>query len=198
MRIKVKIEIIGLTKPLVWREMWIPMDITFHKFHMLIQAGMGWKNYHLYQFGESRTSRYFIIKSPYAEEMAGINAKKVPVADFLLDYFNSVNMARAMDRIPDERIYYTYDFGDNWEHNIDILDFEQSDNTNPEITDGGGACPPEDCGGIHGYNDLIKNLASGKRKAQEALEWLDVCGYKDFDPGVFDMDEAQMRVKKVK
>ncbi len=199
MRVKVKIEMIGLTKPRVWREMWIPMDITFHKFHMLIQAGMGWKNYHLYQFGESRNSRYFIIKSPYAEDMSGVDARKVKVEEFLMAYFNDVNMAKAMGRIPNERMYYTYDYGENWEHSIEILDFERSDIWRAELTDGAGACPPEDCGGVPGYQNLIKTLSSGKmREKDELRQWLNDCGYRDFDPSVFDMEAAKMRVKKVK
>jgi hypothetical protein len=198
MRIKIRIDLLGITKPKVWREMWIPMNITFHKFHLLIQEAMGWKNYHWYEFAETRDSHFFIIKSPYAEDMPGVNAKKVLVDGFLLAYYNSVTLAKAMARIPHDRIYYTYDYGDHWEHCIEILDMEPSDYRRAELIGGSGACPPEDCGSIYGYQDLIKALASGKAKAKNMLHWLEECGYNGFDPDEFDLEMARLRVGKVR
>ncbi|HZV25314.1 MAG TPA: plasmid pRiA4b ORF-3 family protein, partial [Acidothermaceae bacterium] len=67
------------------------------------------------------------------------------------------------------RFRYTYDFGDDWHHEI--------------LVDAKGACPPEDCGGVWGYADLKEILADPSHdEHQERLEWLELDDANEFDP----------------
>jgi hypothetical protein len=83
---------------------------------------------------------------------------------------------------------YTYDFGDNWEHKIQlekILPREEGV-TYPICIKGKRACPPEDCGGIWGYAELLEILGNPNHEEyEEMLEWLGG----EFDPEHFDVEE---------
>jgi len=85
------------------------------------------------------------------------------------------------------RFTYTYDFGDNWEHVIDvekILD-EDADGQYPRCVDGQRACPPEDVGGVWGYEAFLEVMRDPKHpEHEERLEWVG----EEFDPEEFDKD----------
>lgn len=83
---------------------------------------------------------------------------------------------------------YEYDFGDSWEHEMlleKILPAEP-DVFYPRCLKGKRACPPEDCGGIWGYAELLEELRDEAHSEHETyLEWLG----DDLDPEAFDLDE---------
>jgi hypothetical protein len=87
------------------------------------------------------------------------------------------------------RILYEYDFGDSWEH---TLEFEgsrpaEAGKEYPVCLEGARACPPEDCGGVWGYADLVKAIGSKRHpRHKELLEWLGGT----FDPEAFDAAKA--------
>jgi hypothetical protein len=102
--------------------------------------------------------------------------------------------AKAVDKIK-----YIYNYGDYWEHTIEVLDLDRSTTTSPEIVAGEGACPPENCGGIHGYEDLKMNVRTGKPSeihGDHFRPWLKKVGYKTFDPDVFDIEGARKKLVK--
>jgi hypothetical protein len=86
---------------------------------------------------------------------------------------------------------YNYDLGDGWRHEIlfEGMLLPSSDTKYPVCLAGGGACPPEDCGGPSGYDEMLTILKTGKGKAfQEMKDWLEhhqKC-YWPFDPRAFD------------
>jgi hypothetical protein len=84
-----------------------------------------------------------------------------------------------------DRMHYTYDFGDSWEHDIVLekqLDPDPGEQS-PTCLAGKGACPPEDCGGSWGYADLKESLADPSHEAHEDMhEWLGLDNAADFDP----------------
>lgn len=84
---------------------------------------------------------------------------------------------------------YEYDFGDGWEHQIlleKLLPFDDAQAL-PICVKGKRACPPEDCGGIFGYADLLRTLADPTDpEHQEMLEWLGG----PLDPEAFDIDDT--------
>ncbi|KAF0151421.1 MAG: plasmid pRiA4b ORF-3 family protein [Ignavibacteria bacterium] len=94
---------------------------------------------------------------------------------------------------------YEYDFGDSWIHTVKFEKILQAavDEKYPKCIDGKMACPPEDCGGIYGYYDLLKVLRNPKNEDyNEMLEWLGG----EFDPKKFDpkdvvFDNPQKRFK---
>jgi hypothetical protein len=111
---------------------------------------MGWKNYHLYHFktpeinlGDLR----LLLEDGYDEmDMNPVEGKTVMVEDI----FTQVG----------QTIEYIYDYGDDWEHTIELLEIDKEPLliTLPVIVSGKNACPPEDCGGPHGYAALKKIL----------------------------------------
>src|ERR1035437_10391333 len=87
------------------------------------------------------------------------------------------------------RFAYTYDFGDNWEHTIA---FEKSEpavegQSYPVCIAGKRNCPPEDCGGVWGYEELLAILADPAHP--EHAEQIDWTG-EEFDPDEFDRQLA--------
>jgi hypothetical protein len=87
------------------------------------------------------------------------------------------------------KVMYTYDFGDNWEHSI-VLEKQlppHPDEKYPVCTDGRLACPPDDCGGIPGYYDLIEAIADPEHERHEEIsEWIG----DDLDPKTFSVDNV--------
>jgi hypothetical protein len=194
---KIRIELLDAKKPKVWREMWVPMAITFDQFHEILQACMGWQNYHLYSFQESLKSRYFHIMRPPFDDLPGIDASKITIESILWGYYNAYQMSLNMDVINQvDKLYYIYDFGDQWEHEISVIDYDLTPIKHAEITDGEGACPPEDCGGIHGYERMKKYL-DGKMSKKEYYDWFTAINAEGFDIHHFDMEKHNKMLKKI-
>jgi hypothetical protein len=92
-----------------------------------------------------------------------------------------------------DRLRYTYDFGDDWEHDIvvEAVGDVEAGVSYPRCVAGRRACPPEDCGGIWGYSDLLETLADPAHKEHEdRLEWLGLSSAAEFDPDAFDLDQV--------
>jgi hypothetical protein len=99
-----------------------------------------------------------------------------------------------------ETVRYEYDFGDGWEHEIVLeqLLTAEPGGRYPTCTAGASACPPEDCGGVHGYADLIDTLADPTHpEHQQLLEWLGIEKGSDFDPAHFATADANRRLDTV-
>ena len=83
--------------------------------------------------------------------------------------------------------HYEYDFGDSWEHKILLEKIFPFDNKMalPVCIKGKRACPPEDCGGIWGYEEFLKTISDPKHpEYEDMLEWLGG----EFDPEEFDLE----------
>lgn len=162
------------TKPPIWRRVLVDKTTTFEKLHHIIQIVMGWTDSHLYEFDIDG----YIIADTNQEFDDDFGNKIIDASTVTLE--NIITNTK-------EKFNYTYDFGDNWEHQIVVEKFLSCDTKTkyPICIDGKLNCPPEDCGGIHGfYNllDIIGNKRHPERK--EILEWLG-----DYDADYFDKDE---------
>jgi hypothetical protein len=94
-------------------------------------------------------------------------------------------------------VRYTYDFGDDWEHDIVLEKILPADpgTAYPVCLAGKGACPPEDCGGAWGSSDLKATLADPSDDEHEAmLEWLGLDDASEFDPAAFSPDAVNARL----
>lgn len=161
-----KVSLLG-TEPLVWRKFLAHDFIKLSELHMLIQMTMGWEARHLYEFKINGIS--FMEKD---DEIGG-NAVD-PESAILSDVIGIV-----------KKFTYIYDFGDGWQHEVEIINRCDHDPKlkYPICIAGENACPPEDCGGIYGFDQLKKTLKTKNSKAKdEALEWLG--GY--YNPNSFD------------
>lgn len=170
---RLRIELTG-TNPLVWREFWVYGDCSLNKLHHIIQAVMGWTDTHHYEF-EHGGQRYAV---PHPDDALSKNPPKDS---------RRANLAKILE--PGDELEYVYDFGDNWCHQIKVLmreDIDQPPMSIAAVTAGERACPPEDVGGIGGYEEMLRLLNSNDLEDQEEAdswrEWLD----ENFDANQFD------------
>ncbi|MFA4955654.1 MAG: plasmid pRiA4b ORF-3 family protein [Candidatus Methanoperedens sp.] len=165
------------TKPPVWRRIQVPQTYTFYDLHVAIQDVMIWSDYHLHEFEIKDPSTGLKVAIGFPEDEFGrdiLVGQKQKIAK----YFSLENPYAD----------YIYDFGDFWQHKIQlekILPREESIEY-PICIKGKRACPPEDVGGIGGYEDFLKILKNPKHKEyEEMLEWAGG----EFDPEQFDCEE---------
>jgi len=176
---EIKVSING-AKPAIWRRFRVSGNITFYKLHRVLQEVMGWNNYHLYEFQVGE----LILGEPDPEYSGEIrNANRVKLSEIL---------SREMDKF-----IYIYDFGDGWQHEVTV---ERILPSNEELrhaicVEGERACPPEDCGGIGGYSNLLKIIRNpAHERYKEIVEWLGG----EFDPKRFDIAEVNRRLRGVR
>ncbi|MBS1252199.1 MAG: hypothetical protein MAG451_01237 [Anaerolineales bacterium] len=157
-------------RPTIWRQIQVPGIVDLWMLHEVLQVTMGWANYHLWQFT--------IDGGEYGEPSP---ADWYPVEDAGEVRLSQVARGEGVG------FSYTYDFGDNWEHEILVEKVFQAD---PEVRypvciAGERACPPEDCGGVWGYADLIEIIQDPEHEEhQEMAEWVG----DDFNPEAFDLE----------
>jgi hypothetical protein len=169
---------LGDIKPPVWRRVEVT-DSTLSKLHEIIQIVMGWDGYHLWafdiggeQYGEDPTG-----------EMEMTSARKVKLSQIV--------------QAGVKKFRYTYDFGDNWDHVIQVEKVLEADPQvkYPRCVKGSRACPPEDCGGAWGYGDFLNAIQNpGHESHEEMLEW--VGG--EFDPEAFDIEAVNKELASVR
>jgi hypothetical protein len=213
---QIKIELIN-SKPLIWRRVLIPADITFRRLHDTIQLSMGWFDAHLYEFefkeeklritnDEESFEEYKFYKKRYKNNL--ITAEELEDDPFgitkrILETAVKLPQTVKIDGYIEKykNINYVYDFGDYWEHNIK---FEKIiDNYEfgyPKIVEGNGACPPEDVGGISGYKDFLKIWNNPKDPEYEDNKtWGESQHYRPFDIYFYNnLLKSCLKIKKVK
>jgi hypothetical protein len=164
---QLKISLEG-AKPPIWRRLLVNSDIKLDVFHTALQISMGWTDSHLHQF-ISQDKKFY-----------GIKDEDFEIEGFEMIEENTVRLSTLLKAEKDS-ILYEYDFGDGWVHKIileKILDFDPAKKL-PYCVTAKRACPPEDCGGIWGYADLLKIIEDPEHDEYEGmLEWLG----DEFDP----------------
>jgi hypothetical protein len=171
-----RIELLGVEPP-IWRRIQVPESYTFWDLHVAIQDSMSWRDYHLHAFR--------VVGS---EDVIGIPDKE---GDDPLETRPGWQL-RVHDYFTAEcpLAVYEYDFGSAWIHEIRFEGVHDavSGVAYPLCSGGARRRPPEDCGGVNGYYDLLKVLADPSHAEHESkLEW--VGG--SFDAEHFDTSEIQ-------
>jgi hypothetical protein len=174
--VQIKVKLLGVTKPPVWRRVQLRADTRLDQLHEILQAALGWENYHLHAFS-------------FGEQEFGPRDPELG-----LDFSDERRVTLGELTDLGARFRYTYDFGDNWEHEIlveDLLDPDPETHY-PILVAAKGACPPEDCGGTWGYADLKEILADpGHDEHQERLEWLGLENASEFDPNAVTLEQLE-------
>lgn len=156
--------------PPIWRTVDVPTSITLKVLHDIVQATMGWFDYHLW------------------EMVIGGQTYGLPMDD---DWGTAPRKIAERVRLRDvlapgsTRIDYTYDFGDNWEHTLIVSDVRpgEAGTAYPRFIGGERNCPPEDCGGIPGFYEMLEAGADPEHSEHaEITEWLD-----EYDPDELDV-----------
>jgi hypothetical protein len=164
----IRIELVD-TDPLIWREVEVPTSITLKALHDIIQAVMGWFDCHLWEFTVA-TRKYGLPMDEDWGTEPRFDASKVRLRDVLAPGKTIID--------------YLYDFGDSWEHRLMISGVRQGDSalSYPRYIGGERNSPPEDCGGIPGFYELLDAIADPDHPNHaDMVEWLD-----DYDPETFD------------
>lgn len=160
-------------EPRIWRRFLLREGATFLDLHHAIQDACGWENAHLFAF--RRGDRSAVAGVPTDFDLGfgppDPDAAKVGAAEYLRRHWT---------------VAYEYDFGDSWEHTVELKAVPTLDERfTRRIVDGARAFPPEDCGGLPGYEDVVVVAAGGEapyRDTDELREWLG-----DWDPEHFDL-----------
>lgn len=167
-------------KPAIWRRFLVPKTIPLQRLHMVLQLTMGWTNSHLHQFKVGD----LLFGEPDAE---------YPEAN-TIDY-RTLELRHIAPR-RGSRFVYEYDFGDSWEHLIEVEDelpAEAAGSPLPRCLEGQRACPPEDCGGLTGYRELLRSLRRRTARTRDGrAEQADAT----FESERFDVHEANARLAR--
>jgi hypothetical protein len=178
-------------RPPIWRQVQVPMDFRLDQLHTLIHLVMGWDDYHLHEFELAAPGR---ARWPERRFMPA-EAMAVALDDEAEDE-STVSIGELCPQVND-KLVYTYDFGDDWIHEVKvqkILSAEPGENY-PLCLKGKRACPPEDCGGPWGYENLLAILSNpGHEEYEEMLDWIGG----DFDPEKFDLEGIAEDLRGVK
>jgi hypothetical protein len=158
-------------KPPVWRRLLLSSELMLDDLHEVLQQAMGWTDTHLHQFlaGENKMdpfATHYHMQFMLDDGAEGVLENRVRLDELLTG--------------PKDRLFYWYDFGDDWEHTLVVEKvLPRFGDEPPAICIGGArACPPEDCGGIWGYYDLL----AGKTIFEDD-EF-------EFDPTYFSVEET--------
>ena len=164
-------------KPSIFRTFYFPADSGFMELHTAIQEVMGWDTAHLFAF---RKGRDLEIGIPTTNDFFNFNYTVLDISKTKLKGFLES---------PKDTINYEYDFGDSWEHKVDVqkvfseIELPQL----PFCIKGANACPIEDCGGVWGYANILEILNAKKHPDYEEMnEWYD---FENLKPYLFDIAE---------
>lgn len=191
---ELKITLCG-SKPPIWRQIAISSDTRLNELHEVIQIVIGWTNSHLHQFIVSNRSR----KEYRSLGKSGWTHLERRLSDprFELEDTENENEVMLGDLAPavKSKFIYEYDFGDSWEHLIEVvkIGLPIEGVKYPVCLAGKLACPSEDCGGLEGYYNMLEALKDPKcEDYKDMLAWVG----KDFNPEQFDVDEINAILAK--
>lgn len=168
---QLKVTLRGVRPP-IWRRIQVSGRTSLFELHDILQVVMGWENGHLYEF-EAGRARYGEADPDWGLDVLDAAGAK---------------LSRVAGR-EKAKLRYVYDMGDHWEHEIlveKILPAELGKRY-PVCLTGRRACPPEDCGGVWGYSELLEVLKDPKHEEYEdRMEWLGEA----FEPETFVVAEV--------
>lgn len=174
------------SKPAIWRRIQVPGNITLIKLHYALQVLIGWQDQHLHQFTVNGA-----LYGMRVEDWQDATPE-------LLDE-HGVRLYRLAP-VAGTRLLYEYDFGDGWQLEIIIEDIKAASLSQEGIghvvcLDGQRAGPPEDVGGIGGYEEFVK--AIGNSRHPEHSSWLEWIGG-SFDPEKFDLEAVNRGLQRIR
>lgn len=159
-------------RPPIWRRVQVRSDATLGHLHWVIQFAMGWTNSHLHAFS--------IQGMEYSMLMPDLGLDDLDMLDEQPVKLSKVITGEKF------KFFYTYDFGDSWEHEVlveKVLTAE-ADTDYPTCIKAKRACPPEDCGGSWGYQEFLEAIKDADHPEHESmLEWVG---------GSFDPEDAEL------
>lgn len=169
-------------QPAIWRRVEVPMTAALKALHDVIQAAMPFDDYHLFEFRAD--GKRYAIPNPEWDNMRDrtYSAK-------------TMRLGALVDR-GITKLAYTYDFGDDWRHTVTIEAIADADPAveYPRYIDGACRAPPEDVGGIPGFELFLDAIADPSHEQYRELKrWHG----RLFDPEHVAEDEIITRMQKL-
>jgi hypothetical protein len=177
------------SQPKIWRRIVVPSDMKLDWLHDVIQRLMPWTNSHMH---------HFMVGAPYGRDCTFYGRPNPEFAGMGSEELDEKRYTIA-DIAPGAKakFIYEYDFGDGWQHEIVVEKILPPDASFKHIIclAGKNACPPDDCGGIPGYYNMLEIIADPKHPDHEHMkEWLGG----EWDLAQFDLDEVNDALKRFK
>lgn len=174
---ELRVTLLDVTPP-VWRGLRVPSALTLSALHAIVQEAFGWEDRHLHEWRAGDVTYGLADEDSWGEDLADESAA------VLGDVAGVEDVLR-----------YDYDFGDGWEHLVEVVSVAPYDPSLAPVACLGGAraCPPEDCGGPAGYEHLID--AWGDPDDAEHDDVVEAMG-EDWDPDAFDLAEVDRRLER--
>jgi hypothetical protein len=176
---QIKVTLLG-TDPPIWRRLLVPADLTLEQLHDVLQRVMGWEDCHMHEFriGQQRFGKPDPMEQAFGAPRTANEG--------------TARLSSVLGRVATKAMY-TYDFGDSWEHQIVVEKrlAPEPGRAYPTCLAGERHGPPEDCGGISGFYNLLEAISDPEHEQhEELLDWLgDV-----FDPEAFSVAEVNRRL----
>ena len=164
--------------PAIWRRLVVSADVTLDVLHDILQLTLGWTDSHLHDFqvGDARFGM-----ADVAEELLVVDERAAPIGAVARDSTTFI---------------YLYDYGDNWEHAITVESISDptAEPVVVECLGGARACPPEDCGGVGGYENLLRVLADPTDEEHRDMKrWVG----RGYDPEKFNLDKVNKKLRTI-
>jgi hypothetical protein len=171
------------TEPPIWRTVRVRAASTLADLHDVIQAAMGWEDAHLHYF-----------------RVGAVRYSSSALGGFDVDWDDDMQDERGarlsdLIRRKGQRLTYEYDMGDSWQHGVRVEQLLEPEEgvRYPVCVAGERACPPEDIGGVWGYErtaEAVRDPADPDH--EDMIEWVG-----EFDPEAFDLEEANRRLRRL-
>lgn len=183
-----KIQLRGVKKPPLWREVQIPANFNFEQLHQVIQTLFGWDNSHMWQFEATPYSHGYRI-GPHMEDI-GLGDGPTDIAD-------ETPVTKVLKN-PKDKMVYVYDFGDDWVHDISVKEVLDVKTGHPVCLKWKSDNPMEDIGGIWGFEEF-REMADPtvKHTKKEIKEFLDNHWFDSMDDFQQFMAEHQFNLNDV-
>jgi len=167
--------------PHIYRIIQVPDEITFYQLHCLLQLSFGWTNSHCHEFRDIFKQQAVFTNMIHSWEQdmpKAVDSRKVKIKEYLLE---------------NAFMLYVYDMSDNWVHGLFVekVLVPATEQIYPICIAGAKSCPPEDCGGLGGYYEMLAILRRGKGELyKQYLQWLGG----EYDPEYFNMEQVNSRL----
>jgi hypothetical protein len=183
---KLKVQMRGVSKPPVWREVYVPSSFTFDQLHEAIQALYGFFDSHMWNFGiEPYDDSLCIAEEGLVEDCTHDSSET-----YLSEFFKQKG----------DRLAYIYDYGDSWIFDISLVDVEKDELMSPPRLGKwkGDLQPTEDTGGIYAYLEMREFLENqDKLTKKERVKRAEALGYDDLDCFMDMLDEAKIDIDHI-
>ncbi len=164
----------------IWRRFLITDDYRLDRFHQVLQITMGWWNSHLHEFEISGRKFGMNIGVEYDWQLVEAETKFY-LKHFPFEIGDSFN--------------YVYDFGDNWQHTLEIEAIKEVKKSNLKCLEGASRCPYEDAGGVGGYQFMLEAMFDAKHPQHRQFigdSWIEDLP----DPTLFNLKETNRELRK--